>query len=54
MVAETVVRLIPLRCVGFRKDGTACRQVLMKVPLEHIDMVRARIEIKCYRCGTVQ
>lgn len=54
MVAEVVEKLVPIRCIGYRKDGSRCEQVLMKVRVEHVEMVKERIQIKCYRCNTVQ
>ena len=40
----------PLYCVGKRKDGTLCRQMLARVTAS--DTVRG-IELKCPRCGTI-
>ena len=52
MVVDTRV---PLRCIGFRK-GTdiPCDKILMLVEPEHLEMVRQRIQIKCFHCGTIQ
>lgn len=39
--------LVPLRCIK-------CSHRLLDVQREHEAMVKARISIKCYHCGTVQ
>lgn len=58
MTTETIVRLVPFRCIGFYKDGPRigqpCNHVLMKVPVEHMELVRDRIEIKCFHCRNKQ
>lgn len=41
---------IPLYCIGERKDGTRCGQMLARVTTT---AAVKSIEIKCRRCGTM-
>ena len=49
-----VVRFAPVYCVGKRKNGQPCNEVVFKGKLREVEQPEAaEIEDKCPRCGRV-